>query len=102
MGLEPCWYEVGGMLNEYTGIGDKLGGKVFDLMHDKELQGSLYKKLHSDLGINKDIYGILRSGAKSVLQFELMPKPPESKNEQTPWPNWPMILRTFYHLLYSN
>jgi glutamate synthase (NADPH/NADH) small chain len=35
-----------------------------------------------------------RHGAKSVLQFELMPKPPEAKNEQTPWPNWPMILRT--------
>jgi len=35
-----------------------------------------------------------RHGAKSVLQFELMPKPPESKNDQTPWPNWPMILRT--------
>jgi len=35
-----------------------------------------------------------RHGAKSVLQFELMPKPPENKNEQTPWPNWPMILRT--------
>ena len=35
-----------------------------------------------------------RHGAKSVLQFELMPKPPGEKNEQTPWPNWPMILRT--------
>ncbi|MCU0416560.1 MAG: glutamate synthase subunit beta [Cytophagaceae bacterium] len=35
-----------------------------------------------------------RHGAKGVLQFELMPKPPENKNEQTPWPNWPMILRT--------
>lgn len=35
-----------------------------------------------------------RHGAKSVLQFELMPKPPENKNEQTPWPNWPLILRT--------
>lgn len=35
-----------------------------------------------------------RHGAKSVLQFELMPKPPGDKNETTPWPNWPMILRT--------
>ena len=35
-----------------------------------------------------------RHGAKSVLQFELMPKPPAEKNETTPWPNWPMILRT--------
>lgn len=35
-----------------------------------------------------------RHGAKSITQFELMPKPPEGKNPSTPWPNWPMILRT--------
>jgi glutamate synthase (NADPH/NADH) small chain len=35
-----------------------------------------------------------RQGAKSILQFELMPQPPVDNNPQTPWPNWPMILRT--------
>jgi glutamate synthase (NADPH/NADH) small chain len=35
-----------------------------------------------------------RQGAKSVTQIELLAKPPEGKNENTPWPNWPMILRT--------
>jgi len=35
-----------------------------------------------------------RHGAKSVTQIELLSKPPEGKNEATPWPNWPMILRT--------
>jgi len=35
-----------------------------------------------------------RHGAKSILQFELMPQPPADNNPQTPWPNWPMILRT--------
>jgi len=35
-----------------------------------------------------------RHGAKSVTQIELLSKPPEGKNENTPWPNWPMILRT--------
>jgi glutamate synthase (NADPH/NADH) small chain len=35
-----------------------------------------------------------RHKAKSITQFELMPKPPEGKNPSTPWPNWPMILRT--------
>ncbi|NNM13828.1 MAG: glutamate synthase subunit beta, partial [Gammaproteobacteria bacterium] len=35
-----------------------------------------------------------RHGAKSITQLELMPKPPEHKNEETPWPNWPLILRT--------
>jgi glutamate synthase (NADPH/NADH) small chain len=36
----------------------------------------------------------IRHGAKSVTQIELLSKPPEGKNENTPWPNWPMILRT--------
>lgn len=36
----------------------------------------------------------VRHGAKSVTQIELLSKPPEGKNENTPWPNWPMILRT--------
>ncbi len=36
----------------------------------------------------------LRQGAKSVLQVEIMPKPPESRSESTPWPDWPYLLRT--------
>ena len=36
----------------------------------------------------------LRHGAKSVLQFEIMPEPPEHRSESNPWPTWPMILRT--------
>jgi len=29
----------------------------------------------------------------SVHQFEIMPKPPETRSPQTPWPLWPMQLR---------
>ncbi|MFT3789254.1 MAG: glutamate synthase subunit beta [Tepidisphaeraceae bacterium] len=36
----------------------------------------------------------VRQGAKSVRQLELMPKPPEGGNPDTPWPLWPMILRS--------
>jgi glutamate synthase (NADPH/NADH) small chain len=36
----------------------------------------------------------IRQGAKSVHQLEIMPKPPEGYNETTPWPAWPIILRT--------
>ena len=36
----------------------------------------------------------LRQGAKEVHQFEILPKPPEGRNETTPWPSWPNILRT--------
>jgi len=36
----------------------------------------------------------LRQGAKSVHQFEIMPKPPEIRAASTPWPLWPLQLRT--------
>jgi glutamate synthase (NADPH) small chain len=36
----------------------------------------------------------LRQGALSVLSLELLPKPPEERPDSTPWPYWPMILRT--------
>jgi glutamate synthase (NADPH) small chain len=35
-----------------------------------------------------------RHGAKSVLQFELMPMPPEEENKALTWPYWPYKLRT--------
>jgi glutamate synthase (NADPH/NADH) small chain len=35
----------------------------------------------------------LRQAAASVRQFEIMPRPPESRSEQTPWPLWPLQLR---------
>jgi glutamate synthase (NADPH/NADH) small chain len=34
-----------------------------------------------------------RQGAKSVTQFELLPKPPDTRSPATPWPLWPMQLR---------
>ena len=36
----------------------------------------------------------LRQGAKSIHQFEIMPKPPEDRSPATPWPLWPLQLRT--------
>jgi glutamate synthase (NADPH) small chain len=35
-----------------------------------------------------------RQGAKAVHQWEIMPKPPESRAASTPWPLWPLQLRT--------
>ena len=34
-----------------------------------------------------------RQGARSVTQFELLPKPPDKRSPSTPWPLWPMQLR---------
>ena len=36
----------------------------------------------------------IRQGAKSVMQIEIMPKPPETRSPSTPWPAWPYQLRT--------
>jgi glutamate synthase (NADPH) small chain len=35
-----------------------------------------------------------RQGAKSVVQLEIMPKPPETENKLLSWPHWPLKLRT--------
>ena len=35
-----------------------------------------------------------RQGAKSIKQFELLPRPPEARTAEMPWPYWPMIYRT--------
>lgn len=35
-----------------------------------------------------------RQGAISVTQIEIMPKPPVDDNPDTPWPYWPVVLKT--------
>ena len=35
-----------------------------------------------------------RQGAKSVTNFEIMPKPADSRTEENPWPYWPFKLKT--------
>jgi glutamate synthase (NADPH/NADH) small chain len=35
-----------------------------------------------------------RQGALSVHQFELLPRPPDTRAPDNPWPQWPIILRT--------
>ncbi len=35
-----------------------------------------------------------RQGAVSVHQFELLPRPPDERTDDMPWPYWPMIFRT--------
>ncbi|MEO6748418.1 MAG: glutamate synthase subunit beta [Casimicrobiaceae bacterium] len=35
-----------------------------------------------------------RQGALSIVQFELLPQPPEHENKPLTWPDWPIKLRT--------
>ena len=36
----------------------------------------------------------IRQGAVSVTQIEIMPQPPIGHNPDTPWPQWPVVLKT--------
>ncbi len=35
-----------------------------------------------------------RQGAKRIYQLEILPKPPDTRPPDTPWPMWPRIMRT--------
>jgi glutamate synthase (NADPH/NADH) small chain len=38
----------------------------------------------------------IRHGASSVINFELLPKPPVERAPDNPWPEWPVIFRVDY------
>ena len=38
----------------------------------------------------------VRHGAKSVIQLEMMPKLPDQRVENNPWPEWPRVCKTDY------
>ena len=37
---------------------------------------------------------VIRQGALSVTQFEIMPRPPDKENKLLTWPDWPLKMRT--------
>src|SRR5438270_4883803 len=40
---------------------------------------------------------VLREGARSIVQLELLPEPPPRRpDEHTPWPQWPLKYRLSY------
>jgi glutamate synthase (NADPH/NADH) small chain len=36
----------------------------------------------------------IRQGAAVIHQFEIMPRPPDTRPDSTPWPTWPLMFRT--------
>ena len=38
----------------------------------------------------------LRQGAKCVTQLEILPRPPEARPANNPWPRWPRVIKTDY------
>ncbi|MDO4272455.1 MAG: glutamate synthase subunit beta [Eubacteriales bacterium] len=75
----------------------------------KTLQDSDFGKVPYELAKGKNVLVIgggdtgndcvgtvIRLGAKSVTQLEMMPKPPAERAEDNPWPQWPKVLKTDY------
>jgi len=38
----------------------------------------------------------LRHGCRSLVQFEILPKPPEARAADNPWPQWPKVYKLDY------
>jgi NADPH-dependent glutamate synthase beta subunit-like oxidoreductase len=38
----------------------------------------------------------VRHRCKSIVNFEIMPRPPETRSEKNPWPQWPRIFGVDY------
>lgn len=38
----------------------------------------------------------MRHGCKNLTQFEILPKPPDSRSDDNPWPEWPHIYKVDY------
>ena len=38
----------------------------------------------------------IRQGCESVVQLEMMPKPPDRRADGNPWPEWPRVCKTDY------
>ena len=38
----------------------------------------------------------IRHGCRSVVQLEMLPKPPDVRGEDNPWPQWPRVCKTDY------
>jgi glutamate synthase (NADPH/NADH) small chain len=91
---------------EYKGI-----HPAMDYLHanTKTLLDSHHKEAPAISAAGKDVVVIgggdtgtdcvgtaLRQGARSLVQFEILPRPPEKRALDNPWPQWPKIFRTDY------
>ena len=45
---------------------------------------------------NDCVGAAIRQGCRSAIQLEMLPKAPDSRGEDNPWPQWPRICKTDY------
>jgi glutamate synthase (NADPH) small chain len=80
-----------------------LGANTKSLLDSKHADGKYISAKGRDVVIigggdtGTDCVGTsIRHGAKSVTQLEIMPRPPEERAPNNPWPRWPKVLKTDY------
>jgi glutamate synthase (NADPH) small chain len=79
----------------------------FLTQQNKKISGKLSEDEFRILAKNKNVLVIgggdtgsdcvgtsIRQKAKSVTQIEILPKPPEKRDDNNPWPYWPNTIRT--------
>ena len=66
-----------------------------DSVHDQILAKGKHVVILGGGDTGSDCLGTSnRHGAAMVHQFELLPRPPDERTDEMPWPYWPMIMRT--------
>ncbi len=79
-------------------------GKVTKALLDSDFENPPYE-LAKDKDVivigggdtgNDCVGTVIRLGAKSVKQLEMMPCPPKERAANNPWPEWPKVLKTDY------
>ena len=74
---------------------ERLAGKKFTEAETVSAKGKRVLVIGGGGDTGSDCIGTChRQGAVSVTQIEIMPKPPVGSNPATPWPWWPVILKT--------
>jgi glutamate synthase (NADPH/NADH) small chain len=79
----------------------------FLTQQNRKVSGKMIESEHRILAKDKNVLVIgggdtgsdcvgtsIRQRAKSVTQIEILPKPPEKREDNNPWPYWPNTLRT--------
>ena len=71
-----------------------LGGQAFSKEERINAKGKHVLVIGGGVTGMRCIGASYRQGAASITQIEIMPKPPVGHNPATPWPQWPVVLKT--------
>jgi len=78
-----------------TGITDKYLDNLLDLKKNIIKNKTVVVIGGGDTG-NDCVGTCIRLGANNVIQLEMLPKPPDERAEDNPWPQWPKVFKTDY------